>query len=103
MWTMTPDSVAAHWVVDQDSSVTLNLCAGVKYGYFRPQGSTRMIHVSADQGETWDMAQLPIVGHEQFYSILAANNDMVFMHVDQAGGELNNYCSAKSIADMSKK
>ncbi|XP_056590985.1 sortilin isoform X1 [Triplophysa dalaica] len=48
-------------------------------------GSTRMIHVSADQGETWDMAQLPIVGHEQFYSILAANNDMVFMHVDEAG------------------
>uniref|UniRef100_A0A671TAA0 Sortilin-like n=1 Tax=Sinocyclocheilus anshuiensis TaxID=1608454 RepID=A0A671TAA0_9TELE len=48
-------------------------------------GSTRMIHVSVDQGETWDMAQLPTVGHEQFYSILAANNDMVFMHVDEPG------------------
>uniref|UniRef100_A0A673FMS6 Sortilin n=1 Tax=Sinocyclocheilus rhinocerous TaxID=307959 RepID=A0A673FMS6_9TELE len=48
-------------------------------------GSTRMIHVSVDQGETWDMAQLPNVGHEQFYSILAANNDMVFMHVDEPG------------------
>uniref|UniRef100_A0A8C1VZP8 Sortilin 1a n=1 Tax=Cyprinus carpio TaxID=7962 RepID=A0A8C1VZP8_CYPCA len=48
-------------------------------------GSTRMIHVSVDQGETWDMAQLPTVGHEQFYSILAANNDMIFMHVDEPG------------------
>uniref|UniRef100_A0A671SSC2 Sortilin n=1 Tax=Sinocyclocheilus anshuiensis TaxID=1608454 RepID=A0A671SSC2_9TELE len=48
-------------------------------------GSKRMIHVSVDQGETWDMAQLPTVGHEQFYSILAANYDMVFMHVDEPG------------------
>uniref|UniRef100_A0A3Q4AC26 Sortilin n=1 Tax=Mola mola TaxID=94237 RepID=A0A3Q4AC26_MOLML len=44
-----------------------------------------VIHVSVDQGETWNMAQLPPVGHEQFYSILAANDDMVFMHVDEAG------------------
>ncbi|XP_051532314.1 sortilin isoform X3 [Myxocyprinus asiaticus] len=48
-------------------------------------GSTRMIHVSVDQGETWNMAQLPTVGHEQFFSILAANSDMVFMHVDEPG------------------
>ncbi|XP_059385742.1 sortilin-like [Carassius carassius] len=48
-------------------------------------GSTRMIHVSVDQGEKWDMAQLPTVGHDQFYSILAANYDMVFMHVDEPG------------------
>ncbi len=33
------------------------------------------------------MAQLPPVGHEQFYSILAANDEMVFMHVDEPGGE----------------
>lgn len=33
------------------------------------------------------MAQLPSVGQEQFYSILAANDDMVFMHVDEPGGE----------------
>lgn len=33
------------------------------------------------------MAQLPSVGHEQFYSILAANDDLVFMHVDEPGGE----------------
>lgn len=32
------------------------------------------------------MAQLPPVAHEQFYSILAANDDMVFMHVDEPGG-----------------
>ncbi|XP_010726323.1 sortilin-like, partial [Meleagris gallopavo] len=31
------------------------------------------------------MAQLPSVGHEQFYSILAANDDLVFMHVDEPG------------------
>lgn len=52
-----------------------------------PQGTTRRIHVSLDQGETWNMAQLPSVGHEQFYSILAANDDLVFMHVDEPGGE----------------
>ncbi|XP_066481524.1 sortilin isoform X2 [Tiliqua scincoides] len=49
------------------------------------KGSARRIHVSLDQGETWNMAQLPSVGQEQFYSILAANNDMVFMHVDEPG------------------
>lgn len=46
-----------------------------------------MIYVSVDQGDTWNMAQLPAVGHEQFYSILAANDDMVFMHVDEPGGQ----------------
>ncbi|NP_001119937.1 sortilin 1b precursor [Danio rerio] len=45
----------------------------------------RAIHVSVDLGETWNMAQLPPVSHEQFYSILAANDDMVFMHVDEPG------------------
>ncbi|XP_067099962.1 sortilin-like isoform X2 [Osmerus mordax] len=48
-------------------------------------GTERMIHVSVSGGEDWNMAQLPTVGHEQFYSILAANNDMVFMHVDDPG------------------
>ncbi|KAJ8370221.1 hypothetical protein SKAU_G00102490 [Synaphobranchus kaupii] len=48
-------------------------------------GMLRMIHVSVDQGESWNIAQLPPVGHEQFYSILAANDDMVFMHVDEPG------------------
>ncbi|XP_077190345.1 sortilin isoform X1 [Paroedura picta] len=49
------------------------------------KGNTRRIHVSLDQGETWNMAQLPSVSQEQFYSILAANDDMVFMHVDEPG------------------
>lgn len=57
------------------------------------KGSARRIHVSLDQGETWNMAQLPSVGQEQFYSILAANNDMVFMHVDEPGGERENVVS----------
>nr|XP_046240161.1 sortilin-like [Scatophagus argus] len=48
-------------------------------------GTERMIHVSADGGEVWNMAQLPTVNHEQFYSILAANQDMIFMHVDDPG------------------
>uniref|UniRef100_A0A8C5LCJ9 Sortilin n=1 Tax=Jaculus jaculus TaxID=51337 RepID=A0A8C5LCJ9_JACJA len=47
--------------------------------------TTRRIHVSTDHGDTWSMAQLPSVGQEQFYSILAANDDMVFMHVDEPG------------------
>ncbi|XP_027563925.1 sortilin-like, partial [Neopelma chrysocephalum] len=49
------------------------------------QGTMRRIHVSLDQGDSWNMAQLPSVGHEQFYSILAANDDLVFMHVDEPG------------------
>uniref|UniRef100_A0A8C3SQ08 VPS10 domain-containing protein n=1 Tax=Chelydra serpentina TaxID=8475 RepID=A0A8C3SQ08_CHESE len=49
------------------------------------KGNTRRIHVSTDQGETWNMAQLPSVGQEQFFSILAASEDMVFMHVDDPG------------------
>ncbi|XP_036844826.1 sortilin [Oncorhynchus mykiss] len=48
-------------------------------------GTLRRIHVSTNQGEDWNMAQLPPVGHEEFYSILAANEDMVFMHVDEPG------------------
>ncbi|KAM9785638.1 sortilin 1b [Neosynchiropus ocellatus] len=49
------------------------------------KGTLRSIHVSVDSGETWNMAQLPPVGHEQFYSILAASDEMVFMHVDEPG------------------
>ncbi|XP_053724583.1 sortilin-like [Synchiropus splendidus] len=46
------------------------------------KGTERRIHVSVDGGEVWNMAQLPTVNHEQFYSILAATQDMIFMHVD---------------------
>ncbi|XP_077462971.1 sortilin 1b [Stigmatopora argus] len=46
------------------------------------EGTLRIIHVSVDQGDTWNMAQLPAIDHKQFYSILSAGNEMVFMHVD---------------------
>ncbi|NXP47894.1 SORT protein, partial [Heliornis fulica] len=53
------------------------------------KGTTRRIHVSLDQGETWNMAQLPSVGHEQFYSILAANDDLVAVpHADTGFGTI---------------
>ncbi|XP_069612450.1 sortilin [Ranitomeya imitator] len=45
----------------------------------------RRIHVSQNQGDTWNMAQLPAVTHEQFYSVLAASDDLVFIHVDDEG------------------
>ncbi|KAK5610922.1 Sortilin [Crenichthys baileyi] len=48
-------------------------------------GTERAIHVSVDGGEHWNIAQLPAVNHQQFYSILAANQDMIFMHVDDPG------------------
>ncbi|CAF96817.1 unnamed protein product, partial [Tetraodon nigroviridis] len=48
-------------------------------------GTERMIHVSVDGGQVWNVAQLPSVNHEQFYSILAATQDMIFMHVDDPG------------------
>ncbi|MEE6522026.1 hypothetical protein FKM82_020420 [Ascaphus truei] len=48
-------------------------------------GMSRRIHVSQDQGVTWNVAQLPSVTHEQFYSVLAATDDMVFIHVDDQG------------------
>lgn len=53
--------------------------------------------MSTDQGEEWNMAQLPAVGHEQFYSILAANDEMVFMHVDEPGGEILLYYTGSAV------
>ncbi|XP_057681658.1 sortilin 1b [Corythoichthys intestinalis] len=46
------------------------------------EGTMRIIHVSVDQGDNWNMAQLPAIDHRQFYSILSAGDEMVFMHVD---------------------
>ncbi|XP_018428092.1 PREDICTED: sortilin [Nanorana parkeri] len=45
----------------------------------------RKIHVSQDHGDTWNVAQLPSVTHEQFYSVLAANDDLILIHVDDEG------------------
>ncbi|KAG7494011.1 sortilin-like [Solea senegalensis] len=49
------------------------------------KGTERMIHVSVDGGEVWNMAQIPMINHEQFYSVLEANQDMIFIHVDDPG------------------
>ncbi|GCC18459.1 hypothetical protein chiPu_0017944 [Chiloscyllium punctatum] len=49
------------------------------------QSLPRSVYVSADQGESWNKAQLPPVSHDQFYSILAADSEMIFMHVDEPG------------------
>ncbi|RXM92072.1 Sortilin [Acipenser ruthenus] len=51
---------------------------------YNPRNASQLL-VLGINGESWNMAQLPPVGHEQFYSILAANDDMVFMHVDEPG------------------
>ncbi|XP_072340517.1 sortilin-like [Scyliorhinus torazame] len=45
----------------------------------------RSVYVSADRGDSWNKAQLPPVSHEQFYSILAADEEMIFIHVDEPG------------------
>ncbi|CAH2221103.1 sortilin isoform X2 [Pelobates cultripes] len=45
----------------------------------------RRIYVSKDKGDKWNMAQLPSVTHEQFYSVLAANDDLMVIHVDDVG------------------
>lgn len=45
----------------------------------------RKIQVSQDHGITWNVAQLPSVTHEQFYSVLAASDDLIFIHVDDEG------------------
>ncbi|XP_069759425.1 sortilin-like [Narcine bancroftii] len=49
------------------------------------QTQPRSIFVSADQGDSWNKAQLPSVSHEQFYSILAADDEMIFIHLDEPG------------------
>lgn len=47
----------------------------------------RRIQVSQDHGDTWNVAQLPSVTHEQFYSVLTANDNLIFIHVDDEGGK----------------
>ena len=43
------------------------------------------MHVSTNRGLSFDAVQLPAVSEEQFYSILDANENMIFMHVDDDG------------------
>ncbi|CAH1265006.1 SORT1 [Branchiostoma lanceolatum] len=46
---------------------------------------TRVMHVSRDGGGTWELAQLPSITPDRFYSILDMSEGMVFMHVDDEG------------------
>ncbi|KAK1169010.1 sortilin [Acipenser oxyrinchus oxyrinchus] len=51
----------------------------------KKQGEPRALYVSSDQGDTFNQAQLPSATKEQFYSVLEADDDMIFMHVDEPG------------------
>lgn len=68
------------------------------------QGQPRKVSVSTDEGNTWNEAQLPPVTHEQFYSVLASDDEMIFMHVDEPGdnGFGTMYTSGDSGALYSK-
>ncbi len=52
------------------------------------KNGSRVLYVSKNQGHAWNAAQLPMIGKEQFYSFLDLSEDMVFLHVDQPGGEI---------------
>ena len=54
---------------------------------YQPKGKaqSRIMHVSKDHGDHFDAVQLPAVGEDQFFSILDANEGMIFMHIDEDG------------------
>lgn len=55
---------------------------------YQPEGQdkpSRIMHVSTDKGDKFNAVQLPAISSDQFYSILDANEDMIFMHVDDVG------------------
>lgn len=55
---------------------------------YKPKGQsvpTRIMHVSTDHGDTFDAVQLPAISQEQFFSILDADEGMIFMHIDDIG------------------
>jgi len=45
------------------------------------------LHVSKNEGHAWNAAQLPMIGKDEFYSLLDMSEDMVFVHVDTPGGK----------------
>ena len=53
---------------------------------FQRNGS-RVLHVSKNEGHAWNAAQLPMIGKEEFYSLLDMSEEMVFVHVDTPGGK----------------
>ena len=55
---------------------------------YKPKGQsvpTRIMHVSTDHGDNFDAVQLPAISQEQFFSILDADEGMIFMHIDDVG------------------
>ena len=55
---------------------------------YKPKGQSvpsRIMHVSTDHGTTFDAVQLPAISQEQFFSILDADEGMIFMHIDDVG------------------
>ncbi|KAM9467749.1 sortilin isoform 2-T2 [Clarias gariepinus] len=50
-------------------------------------GSPRALYVSTDLGDRFTKAVLPTASTDQFYSVLDADDDMIFMHVDSPGDE----------------
>ena len=55
---------------------------------YQPEGQqeqSRIMHVSTDHGESFDAVQLPAIKQEQFFSILDADEGMIFMHIDDVG------------------
>ncbi|CAM9899617.1 unnamed protein product [Lampetra fluviatilis] len=57
------------------------LCASVVH----EKDKRRVLQVSTDRGDSWTMAQLPPIETEEFYSILGADDNMIFIHVDEKG------------------
>nr|XP_032822672.1 sortilin-like isoform X4 [Petromyzon marinus] len=57
------------------------LCASVVH----EKDKQRVLQVSTDRGDSWTMAQLPPIDTEEFYSILGADDNIIFVHVDEKG------------------
>lgn len=46
---------------------------------------TKVLHVSTDGGETWNIAQLPGIHDDMFISVLDMSEGMIIVHVDDPG------------------
>ena len=54
--------------------------------FFFQKNNSLVLQVSTNQGRTFKSAQVPVVSKNQFYSVLDMSEDMIFIHVDIAGG-----------------
>jgi len=52
---------------------------------FCGKNGSRILYVSKSQGNAWNSAQVPMVGKDEFYSLLDMSEDMIFLHVDVPG------------------